>query len=101
LTEVVVVLFLVLFTLVMIVVLGLATWPAFDAADKPQPAASGDAGAAHVEREPTTLEGALTAQLMRGEISSRHYRSVLARLAARDDAEHPLAVPDKGDSGVA
>jgi hypothetical protein len=42
---------------------------------------------------PTTLEGALVAQLLSGEISRFQYGNALARLAARDDKRHPMSVP--------
>jgi hypothetical protein len=42
---------------------------------------------------PATLEGALVAQLLAGEISRFQYGNALARLAARDDECHPMSVP--------
>ncbi|MEV0895409.1 hypothetical protein [Actinoplanes sp. NPDC049802] len=41
----------------------------------------------------TTLEGALVAQLVHGEINRTQYQAALARLAARDDERNPLSVP--------
>lgn len=45
------------------------------------------------DAEPTTLEGALAAHLVRGEVSAATYRGTLARLAERDDERNPLSVP--------
>ncbi|GAA4976459.1 hypothetical protein [Actinoplanes utahensis] len=44
--------------------------------------------------EPTTLEGALAAQLISGEIGAAQYRVAVARLAARDEERNPMSVPD-------
>ncbi|MEU4561231.1 hypothetical protein AB0F72_22840 [Actinoplanes sp. NPDC023936] len=40
--------------------------------------------------EPTTLEGILAGQVVRGEISQRQYLRALENLAARDEERHPL-----------
>ncbi|UQU61775.1 hypothetical protein COUCH_22315 [Couchioplanes caeruleus] len=66
----------------------------------PHEAAAGvePAGAAPA-REPVTLEGALVTQLVAGEISRPQYMRAMEKLAARDDARHPLAVPP--DNGPA
>jgi hypothetical protein len=50
-------------------------------------------------RAPETLEGALVAQLVAGEISPPQYRHAMASLAVRDAVRHPLAVPP--DTGPA
>ncbi|MBB3101468.1 hypothetical protein FHR83_009197 [Actinoplanes campanulatus] len=42
---------------------------------------------------PTTLEGALVAQLVHGEITRTQYHAALAGLAARDDERNPLSAP--------
>ncbi|MEU4428753.1 hypothetical protein AB0F81_49775 [Actinoplanes sp. NPDC024001] len=42
---------------------------------------------------PTTLEGALVAQLISGEITQAQYRIAVARLAKRDDERNPMTVP--------
>jgi len=44
-------------------------------------------------RSPQTLEGALTLQLVAGEITGPQYRRAMATLAARDAERHPLDVP--------
>jgi hypothetical protein len=46
------------------------------------------------KKSPRTLEGALTHQLLTGEINQRQYRTEQARLAARDAERHPLSLPD-------
>ncbi|MGA5298393.1 hypothetical protein ACPCHT_00610 [Nucisporomicrobium flavum] len=68
-------------------------WPRDDAAEE-----AGTAGATPA-REPVTLEGALVTQLVAGEISRPQYVRAMEKLAARDDARHPLAVPP--DNGPA
>jgi hypothetical protein len=40
--------------------------------------------------EPTTLEGILTGQRLRGEISQLQYLRALENLAARDEERHPM-----------
>ncbi|GAA4607225.1 putative membrane protein [Actinoplanes octamycinicus] len=91
-------LYLVLFTLILLTTAVFAAWPAFHAATPGGATTSVDG-----DRSParaTTLEGALTAQLVRGEINREQYQRALERLAARDEAEHPLSVPEKGDSSA-
>ncbi|GAA2673216.1 hypothetical protein [Actinoplanes palleronii] len=78
-----------------------AARPAFRAARTRKPEVDATPRSATSVPEPTTLEGALSGQLMRGEISRSHYRSVMQRLASRDDQEHPFVVPEAGDSGTA
>lgn len=91
-------LFLVLFTTTVLAIVAVVVWPAFRSTEKAEtvtPGAGGAGGAAPLV--PTTLEGALAGQLLRGDINRRQYQSGLERLAARDDQEHPLSVPEKGD----
>ncbi|MEV6303428.1 hypothetical protein AB0M02_28725 [Actinoplanes sp. NPDC051861] len=45
------------------------------------------------ETEPTTLEGALVAQLLSSKINRVQYHTALASLAARDDERNPMSVP--------
>lgn len=66
-------------------------------AERARNTASRATGADQAMPVPTTLEGALTAQLVRGDISRERYRQALEMLAARDDQTHPLSLPDKGD----
>ncbi|MEV4346481.1 hypothetical protein AB0J83_18600 [Actinoplanes sp. NPDC049596] len=50
---------------------------------------------------PESLEGVLVAQLAEGEITRGQYIRAMAKLAARDDERHPLAVPpEQGAAGV-
>ncbi|MET8152947.1 hypothetical protein ACIBSW_35020 [Actinoplanes sp. NPDC049668] len=42
---------------------------------------------------PTSLEGALVAQLVAGEITPAQYRRAVEVLSARDDERHPMDVP--------
>ncbi|MEV0900472.1 hypothetical protein [Actinoplanes sp. NPDC049802] len=70
-------------------VLASALWPEPEPAET-EPAAS---PAPSPPERPTTLEGALAAQLIRGEISSRQYRRAVAKLAARDDQLRPVRPP--------
>lgn len=57
----------------------------------------GQADAGHTggdpQSVPTTLEGALVAQLISGEISHLQYHNAQARLAARDDERNPMSAP--------
>ncbi|MDR6317475.1 hypothetical protein [Actinoplanes couchii] len=55
-------------------------------------AAAEQAGEPAVESvaAPTTLEGALVAQLLASEITSGQYRAAVARIAERDDERNPL-----------
>ncbi|MEV0895378.1 hypothetical protein [Actinoplanes sp. NPDC049802] len=79
-------LFLVLSVIAVTVAAALYLVPATDATEHEEK--PGTDGA-----EPTTLEGALVAQLIRGELSPVKYRGALARLAERDDERNPLSVP--------
>lgn len=71
----------------------LALWPL---ATGKEPAASAEkaTGRAPVRghAEPSTLEGILAAQRLRGEISQRQYLRAVENLAARDEERHPLIV---------
>lgn len=82
--------------LVLLIMLGMvllvacaAMWPDNEEQRAQEPAVA-PAGPLDVA---TSLEGALTGQLLAGEISATQYRYALARLAARDDERHPLSVP--------
>ncbi|MFI1991493.1 hypothetical protein [Actinoplanes sp. NPDC020271] len=91
---------LTLFTVALLAAAGFAAWPAFKEAEKATAAAGQDPGAGAATRSPTTLEGAMTAQLLDGEIKPEQYRHALERLAARDDREHPLSLPENHDPGA-
>lgn len=90
------------FIAVMVLVLAVslaAMWPWPD-----DEAAGADDGAARETpadppRAPETLEGALVAQLVAGEITAPQYRHAMANLAVRDAERHPLTVPP--DTGTA
>ncbi|WP_127509070.1 hypothetical protein [Actinoplanes solisilvae] len=45
------------------------------------------------ETRPESLEGVLVAQLVADEITRGQYHRAMAKIAARDDDRHPLAVP--------
>jgi hypothetical protein len=89
-----------LFATVLMVFLAIGAWLAarqrFGSSTAHSERMTSDAASAEAMREPTTLEGVLTAQLLRGEINRLKYQYGLERLAARDDEDHPLWVPDKG-----
>jgi hypothetical protein len=93
-------LFLFLLAVGLLAAVGYASWPAISAARKTEAAERDRTDAATPETGPTTLEGALAAQLIGGRISPRQYQLALARLAVRDDAAHPLSVPETGESGT-
>ena len=63
-------------------------WLAFSRAGK-------ETGHAPVRRgtAPETLEGKLTSELVRGEITGRRYQQAMAAVAARDTERNPLDVP--------
>ncbi|WIM92863.1 hypothetical protein ACTOB_004821 [Actinoplanes oblitus] len=90
--------YLVLFTMALLFTAVFAAWPAVTAVPSKDATASPDLEDRLVRA--TTLEGALAAQLVRGEINRGQYQHALERLAARDDEEHPLSVPEKGDSST-
>ncbi|MEV6596657.1 hypothetical protein AB0M36_07270 [Actinoplanes sp. NPDC051346] len=64
-------------------------WAAQDATSEP----AGPSAAPVPERSPQTLEGALTLQLVAGEITGPQYRHAMSTLAARDAERNPLEVP--------
>lgn len=92
---------LMVFAMAVLAAAAFAVWPSFTTADKAagetRDAVAGDVATA---QKPTTLEGAVAAQLLHGEISPQQYRAALELLAARDDQAHPLSVPEKGDSST-
>jgi hypothetical protein len=87
---------------IIVVLLIIATtallWPIPDAATEGEAAATDGTANDAVQREtaPTTLEGALVAQLLHDEITRGQYQQALGRLAARDDERNPLSVPSNG-----
>lgn len=46
-----------------------------------------------VDRRPSSLEGVLVDQLIKGDISRRQYLRALENIAARDEERHPLSLP--------
>ncbi len=97
--EVVIVLFLVLFNAVILAVVLFAVRPALRGVKHAEGPSDATATRGTVA-PPTTLEGALIRQLLDGEINREQYRCALERLAVRDDQQHPLSVPEKGDSSA-
>ncbi|MCA2218725.1 hypothetical protein [Jidongwangia harbinensis] len=89
------------FVAVMVLVLAVsvaAMWPWEE--DEAKSHDSDSPGTAAVRgAPPQTLEGALVAQLVAGEITSPQYRHAMANLAVRDADRHPLTVPP--DTGPA
>ncbi|GIE29731.1 hypothetical protein Ait01nite_027760 [Actinoplanes italicus] len=86
---------LIITVLLLLVVTTAILWPMPDATAADKVAASagtGDDGGRR-ERVPTTLEGALVAQLLRGEISRGQYHQAVGGLAARDDERNPMPLP--------
>jgi hypothetical protein len=83
-----------LLTAVLVAVCVSVVWPSVRRAVKeagheplhrrPAPAASA---------EPGTLEGKLTLELVRGEITGRQYRQAMEAVAGRDSERNPLDVP--------
>jgi len=53
------------------------------------------------DRDPQTLEGVLTRQLVTGEITGPQYRSAMASIAIRDAERHPFVVPPDADPPAA
>ncbi|MBG0562288.1 hypothetical protein [Actinoplanes aureus] len=76
----------------LIVAAVLSLWPAPGAPagreetpDEPGPASA---------NRPSSLEGVIVEQLMRGEITRRQYLRAVERIAARDEHRHPLNIPE-------
>ncbi|MBO3744179.1 hypothetical protein [Actinoplanes flavus] len=90
--EVAAVLIILVIVVTVALVLASAFWPEPEQDQEP---AKSETGAAVPEPPagPTTLEGALVAQLISGEISARQYRRAVAKLAARDDQRQPVRPP--------
>ncbi|GIF02701.1 hypothetical protein Asi03nite_02390 [Actinoplanes siamensis] len=88
---------LLLFTAVLLVSVIVAVWPDTEPAQEASGAEPDRPGPDSAAQPPTTLEGAMAAQLLHGEITVQRYRHTLELLAARDDEEYPLAAPEKGD----
>jgi hypothetical protein len=87
--------FLVVFLIATIV---FAAWPnlrraVLDVARKPAVAPGAPRVASGPDRDPQTLEGVLTRQLVTGEITGPQYRHAMASIAIRDAERHPLQVP--------
>jgi hypothetical protein len=90
--EVVTLLFLICMVVTLLFLAVVLLWPQPDNSAQ----ADGDAGTGKPDGKkasPTTLEGALVAQLISGEITRAQYHAAVARLAARDDERSPLTVP--------
>jgi hypothetical protein len=90
------------FIAVMVLVLAVslaAMWPWPEDEAEPRGDGSPEAAETGGARAPETLEGALVAQLVAGEITPPQYRLAMANLAVRDAERHPLAVPP--DAGTA
>nr|WP_308129421.1 hypothetical protein [Actinoplanes polyasparticus] len=65
----------------------------YDEAKKHRDVAEAKELAATVPSRPESLEGVLVAQLTADEINRGQYIRAMAKVAARDDERHPLAVP--------
>jgi len=77
-------------------------WPASGGASQSaaDPGRSGNDTSTADRAMPESLEGALVAQLVSGQISGRQYVHAMEMLAARDDERHPLSVPpENGPAG--
>ena len=59
-----------------------------EAPARPAPAPAPAPGA-----DPRTLEGKLTLELVRGQITGRQYQQAMATMAARDTERNPLDMP--------
>lgn len=95
-------LFLIVFTMVTIGAVAYAVSSAVKQAwveDDQQPEAPADVAAAGFPTS-ESLEGALVVQLAADEITRRQYIHAMERLAAREDARNPLAVPPEIDSAT-
>ncbi|GGN50690.1 hypothetical protein FHR83_009199 [Actinoplanes campanulatus] len=98
--EMVIRLFLVAYIAVAFAITLFVVWPALRKAIKAESAAPDEAKADDAP-PPTTLEGALADLPLQGEINWAQYQRASERIAARDDEEHPLSVPEKGAARTA
>jgi hypothetical protein len=97
--EVVAMLFLIVLAVILTAVAVVFLLPDLDPdpdAGAPRTDADGELSGSTGASPPTTLEGALVAELLSAEISASQYRHAVARLAARDDERNPVSVPDAG-----
>jgi len=87
--------FLILFTAVVMGISALLVWPAIrgteEESDRPRKATA--AG-------PDSLEGVLVAQRYAGAITCGQYLRAMEGIAARDDERHPLSVPPDAESAA-
>ncbi|GGN97500.1 hypothetical protein GCM10010112_89840 [Actinoplanes lobatus] len=91
--EVAAVLIILVIVVTVALVLASAFWPEPEQEQEPAGTETGPAAVPEPPAGPTTLEGALVAQLISGEISARQYRRAVAKLAARDDQRQPVRPP--------
>lgn len=82
----------------LLIAAALAFWPCRDghaeAGRSGPPRSPRNRGSGHTEPTlPTSLEGVLTGQLVRGEITRLQYVRALEQIAARDSERHPLDAP--------
>jgi len=78
----------------LVVAVGLMAWSGFREDESGTPAEPAEIGTGPGRSRPTTLEGVLADQLIRGEISRLQYHHAVERLAVRDHQVHPLTVPE-------
>jgi Na+-transporting methylmalonyl-CoA/oxaloacetate decarboxylase gamma subunit len=80
--------FLLFFILLVVTACVLTVWSRVDG-----PPGAVKSGEPEPQLVPVSLEGVLVAQLVEGDISRRQYARAMERIAARDDARHPMGVP--------
>jgi hypothetical protein len=71
----------------------LCVWPRSGGSPGGKPDCAEESSTVVATTTPESLEGALVAQLVWGQIAARQYARAMEKLAARDDHQHPLAVP--------
>jgi hypothetical protein len=102
--EVIAMVFLTILTLTLLSCCAYAAWPGIRplrTMEDGKPRCSPDAQSSPVAArspQPESLEGILVAQLVAAEITLHQYLRAMERIAARDDARHPLAVPPETGS---
>ncbi|MFC7532804.1 hypothetical protein [Actinoplanes sp. GCM10030250] len=85
-------------TVGLMVAAALALWPAREAGK-----GRGDEfppGGPAAVPEPSSLEGVLVRQLLKGDLSRPQYLREIERVAARDDERHPLKIPGDEHPGA-
>ncbi|SDS61464.1 hypothetical protein [Actinoplanes derwentensis] len=83
--------FLIIVTIGVAIVAVAFLFPDREVTERAAPARPADEPVTERAASPTTLEGALVAQLLASQITSGQYRTAVARLAERDDERNPLS----------